>query len=277
MADGGGCPGLGRRPPPGRSGVVGAVVLTGVFVGLLAAVAIGRSGDDPEAGTGPDTGAQTESGASTATTGLPATPQEAFTLASERLLSAGSFTYTGAVHATDVSRVRPGLWLAVDIMVTGEVDLTGGRVHETAVVPGTGSATETVTDGLRAWGRAAASTGELPAQPYQVISELSGTDPGRMGTALLPVWLRFTTGAQDAGLDPQGRPTYRAIVPAAAVGEVQSGEPPSDAQIVLTLDPSGEPVRVQLTSLPDGANLTLALDLAGIGAPVSIEPPVPVG
>jgi hypothetical protein len=46
-----------------------------------------------------------------------------------------------------------------------------------------------------------------------------------MGTALLPVWLGFATGAQDGGPDVEGRPTYRATVPAAAIDPIQGGQP----------------------------------------------------
>jgi hypothetical protein len=251
---------------------VGAVVLTAVFVVLVAAIAIGRSGDEPDA-AGTDTSGQAPGASSTA--GLqPPAPQEAFPRASERLRTAGTFSYTGAAHATDVSPVRPGLWLAVDVMIAGQVDLASGRVHETAVAEN-GGATETVTEGSRAWGRSAASPAELAVAPYQVISELSSSGAGPMGAALAPAWLAFATGAEDAGPDDSGRPTYRATLPAAVVGTTGSGREAADAQVVLTLDAAGEPAHIQVTSLPDGGDLDLSLAVSDIGAPVIIAPPAP--
>jgi hypothetical protein len=253
--------------------VVGAVGLVGVFVLAIAAIAIGRSGDDLE-GASTGTGSTPPADAGAATTGSvpPPSPPDAFAQAAERLRSAGSFTYTGTAHATDVSRVRPGLWLAVDVVIAGEVDVAGGQVHETAVAL-TGGAAETVTDGTNAWGRSAPSPAELPEQAYQATPELTAPEPGPMGAALLPVWLGFAAGYEDAGPDDQGRPTYRATVPAAVLGAVESGPPSGDARIVLTLDGTGAPVRVRIFSLPDGADLDLSLEVASIGQPVDITPP----
>jgi hypothetical protein len=251
--------------------VVGAVVLTAVFVVAVAAVAIGRSGDESD-GTDAGGSAQSGEGASPTASVPPPTPQEAFTRASDRLRAAGSFAYSGGAHATDVSRVRPGLWLAVDVVIAGQVDLLSGRVHETAVAQN-GGATETITADAGAWGRSAASPAELAIEPYRPISELTSSTPGPMGAALVPTWLSFASGAQDAGPDEAGRPTYRATLPAAVIGTIGSGQEASDAQIVLTLDPAGEPVRIKVTSLPDPGDLDLTLEVSDIGAPVTITPP----
>jgi hypothetical protein len=173
-----------------------------------------------------------------------------------------------------VSRVRPGLWLAADVMIAGQVDVVSGRVHETGVAQD-GGATETITADSGAWGRSASSPAELAIEPYRVISELTSSTPGPMGAALVPTWLAFASAPQDAGPDETGRPTYRATLPAAAIGPIGSGQEPRDAQIVLTLDPAGEPARVTVTSLPDGGDLDLTLDISDIGAPVTITPPTP--
>lgn len=249
----------------------GVVALIGLVVALVAAVAVGSSGGDGGAD------AETRGPAETPTTSAPVpppSPAEAFRLASERLQSGGSFAYTGTVHATDVSRARPGLWLAVDVLVTGEVDLLAGRVRETAVVPGSG-ATETVTDGIDAWGRSAPDPEGLPVEAYQGVSLPSEAESGHLGAALLPVWLGFAGGAEDAGPDELGRASFRAVLPAEALGEVQRGQGPVAAVIVLSLDEAGGPARVEITSVPDGAQLRVVYDISGIGDPVVITPPPP--
>ena len=266
-------PALDSRAHRGRRAAA-AVAATAVFVALLAGLFVLLSGDDggDTADAGDDPSAETGAGSTATTLGLPATPQEAFTRASQRLQQAGSFSYTGVARSTDVNPARPGLWLATDVVITGQVDLVAGRVHETAVVPQQ-VAGETVTDGPRAWGRSAPTTGELAAQPYQPIAEVAAPPGGRLGAALVPAWLGFATNAQEAGLDGQGRPTYRAMVPPGALGEVESGQGAPGAVVTLTLDPSGEPARVQVTAPPDGAALDIVLDIAAIGAPVTITPP----
>jgi hypothetical protein len=58
------------------------------------------------------------------------------------------------------------------------------------------------------------------------------------------------------------------------LGEVVDGRPAGDADVLLTLDAAGDPVRVEVTSGPAAPPLRLALDLVRIGEPVTIDLPV---
>jgi hypothetical protein len=273
--------GPGPAPGPNRRLLGIAVVVALVLVFLAGVVVIRSGGGDgstgDEAGTSADASpdgsgddAGEPDGTQTTPSAPPPPPAQAFTEASQMLLDAGSFSYTGAAHATDVSRARPGLWLAVDVVVAGEVDLDEGRVHETAVALG-GGASETIVDGGQVWGRTAASTEALDDGDFRVIPELSGEPPMPMGAALLPVWLGFATNPQPGPPDPQGRPAYTATLPAAALGPV--GGALGDAQIVLTLDGDGDPADVRVTMLPDGAALQIVAGLSDIGDQVTIDAP----
>jgi hypothetical protein len=276
-------PGPSPAPAPGPNRrLLGIAVVVALVLVFLAGVVVIRSGDgDGSTGDEAETSADASpdgsgddagepGGASTTPSAPPPPPAQAFTEASQALLDAGSFSYTGAAHATDVSRARPGLWLAVDVVVAGEVDLDEGRVHETAVALG-GGASETIVDGGQVWGRTAASTEALGDEDFRVIPELSGEPPMPMGAALLPVWLGFATNPQPGPPDPQGRPAYTATLPAAALGPV--GGALGDAQIVLTLDGDGDPADVRVTMLPDGAALQVVAGLSDIGDQVTIDAP----
>jgi hypothetical protein len=199
-------------------------------------------------------------------------PQQAFAHAADRLVAGGSFGYAGTTSATDVSHVRPGLWLAVDLTVEGEVETSAESVHEIAV-DGDGRATETVTAGPVVWGRLATSRESLGDATYLPITEESGGQwPGK-GAALLPAWLDSTVDRQDAGTDGRGHRVLRATLPASVLGEVVDGRPAGDASVLLTLDAAGDPVRVEVTSVPTAPPLRLALDLLRIGEPVVIDLP----
>jgi hypothetical protein len=269
----------GGRAQPGGAGGRGRrrAVAAGLVVAVLAAAAVvtvvaagGDGGPDAVTGAGevePTAGPAT----STPTTAL-LTPQQAFAQGGDRLVAAGSFTYSGTVHATDVSRARPGLWLAVDAMMVGEVSLSSSRWHETAVALG-GTAAETVVDGATVWGRSASDRDALAAQAYQQVSELTGPDPAHVGAALVPDWLAAATDHRDAGTDAQGRRTFRATLPAAALGEVEGGQPAVDAEILLAVDADGAPAQVQVATAPAGPVLQLTLELSRLGEPVAIDAP----
>lgn len=254
-----------------RRGLVatGLVVLVAMAVGIVS-IAVGRDRDQHEA-AGDATNTPPASQTTTTTVG-DTSPEEAFARAAERLVSGGSFGYAGTTSAIDVSHVRPGLWLAVDLTVEGEVVTSGALVHEIAV-DGGGRATETVMEGPSVWGRLATSREALPEATYLPITEESGEGTGK-GVALLPTWLDSTVDRQDAGTDGLGRRVLRATLPASVLGEVVDGRPAGDATVVLTLDGAGNPVHVEVTSLPTGPPLRLALDLTGIGEPVLIDVPV---
>jgi hypothetical protein len=91
--------------------------------------------------------------------------------------------------------------------------------------------------------------------------------------ALLPAWLDATVDRQGAGTDGRGNRVLRAILPASALGQIVDGRPAGDAYVVLTLNAAGDPVRVEVTSVPSAPPLRLALDLVRIGEPVEIDLP----
>jgi hypothetical protein len=249
-------------------GLALAIAALGAGVGLfVAARDDDRSNADVEAGV-------TTSVQSTTTTAIDElSPQDAFAQAADRLVAGGSFGYVGTTSAIDVSHVRPGLWLAVDLTVEGEVVTSAESVHEIAV-DGSGRAAETVSEGPVVWGRLATSREALPEATYLPITEESGGQATGKGVALLPAWLDATVDRQDAGTDGRGNRMLRATLPASALGEIVDGRAAGDASVLLTLDAADDPVRVEVTSVPAGPPLRLALDLVRIGKPVVIDLPV---
>ena len=245
---------------------VGAVVAGGGSDERSRAAAVGAGGGGDDDGTG-------DTRATTTTTVREVTPQEAFGLGGQRLIDAGSFSYTGTASATDVSHVRPTLWLAVDLTVEGQVVTSTGRVHEVAVAAD-GRAAETVTDGPAVWGRSSPTLDDLTDEGYEAIPELSDDDLPAKGAGLLPTWLSAAVDPLAAGTDELGRRTFRATIPADVLGEIERGRRAVDATVVLTLDGANDPVRVDIASAAGGPPLHLVFDLSDFGVPVSIEAPV---
>jgi hypothetical protein len=254
----------------------GVALLAGL--GAVAAVSASAGDDQPDEArvdaTVTTVAAQTTTSSSTTTTTQieRATAHQAFDRAADRLVSAGSFAYAGTTHATDVSHVRPGMWLAVEVTVEGEVVTSAHRVHEISV-DGAGRAAETVTDGPTVWSRAATSPATLGEVDYLGITEHSGRESTSKGLALLPAWLASSVDRRDAGTDDLGRRLLRASLPAAVLGEIVDGRPAADADILLALDAAGDPVRVEITSVPNGPPLRLALDISRIAEGVVIDLP----
>jgi hypothetical protein len=261
-----------HRRPHRRAAVAMGLALLGIVAAIaIAAVVVGGDDDQPRPVSAGGT-VTTATEPTTTTAPTEASADDAFALAADRLVSAGSFAYAGTTSAIDVSHVRPGLWLAVDLTVEGEVSTTGSRLHEVAV-DATGQAVETVTDGPTVWGRQAATPAALGDALYLPITEDSGEDAAAKGIALLPTWLRSTVDRHDAGTDALGRRLLRATLPADVLGEVVDGRPAADADVALTLDAAGDPVHVEVVSVPTGPPLRLALDLSRIGEAVTIDLP----
>jgi hypothetical protein len=260
-------------PAPGRNrsrlvaAGLGIVVAVTAGLGLFSA---GRDDDPPDADV--ETSITTTVESTTTTVVGDLSPQDAYAQAAGRLLSGGSFGYVGTTSAIDVSHVRPGLWLAVDLAVEGEVVTSAASTHEIAL-DDRGRATETVSEGSVVWGRLATSREALPEAPYLPITDETGAQTAGKGVALLPAWLEATVDRQDAGTDERGNRVLRATLPASVLGEIVDGRPAADASVVLTLDATGDPVRVEVTSVPTGPPLRLALDLVRIGEPVTIDLP----
>jgi hypothetical protein len=246
--------------------VIGLAVLATVGVAL----AVGNDSDGSQAAGSGDGGAEAPS---TSSVVEQLTPDQAFTVAAERLETAGSFGYHGASSATDVSLVRPGPWVSVDVTVVGDVDLSSGRVHEFAVSTTAQQVAETVTDGSGLWARVSSDPDLLPTLSFEPVGQLADGASVRSSGALLPGWLAATVGHQDAGVDQEGRRQFRATLPAAALGEIEREQPAVDAEILLTFDDGGNPARVEVTTAPTGPRLHLALDISKVGDPIAIEVP----
>jgi hypothetical protein len=257
-----------------RVRLLAGLVVVGLGIGASAGLArVG--GDEPASAPGITAPEPTEPPPVTTTTTRPAlAADEAFATAAERLSRGGTFRYEGTARATDVSFVRPMMWLSVESSVTGEVELATGRLHEVAVGAG-GRASETVTEGTWVWGRRAPEAASLGDVPFALVPEVS--DPDRLigrGLVMLPTWL--AAAIQPVELEPSaaGHPQYQATVPADVVGEVERGIDAEDLLAVVVLDDDGTPVRVELTTATSD-RLHMVLELTAVGEPVTITPPAP--
>ncbi|HEY8548047.1 MAG TPA: hypothetical protein VIL36_23475, partial [Acidimicrobiales bacterium] len=223
-------------------------------------------------GSGADTtAAEPEATTTTAPDVRTLAPTDALDLALDRLRTAGTFTYQGTSLATDVSPIRPGVWLTVELTHTGEADLAAGELHDIGVADD-GRATETVTDGTIVWGREADSVEALDDTGYLTIGAPSEV-PEPSGALLLPTWLEAATTVEDLPDDGSGLRRLRVVVPADVFGVIVDGEPAVDAEVVLGLDTTGNPVRVEVGTI-GGPPLRLTLDLV-LGAPVVVDVPEP--
>ena len=255
-------PGPERRWWPLAVGAVAAVVVL-----VLAAFVFTGGDDGPSEATDADTRAGVDTTVAPPTTTVDdLTPDAAFEQAAARLEAAGTYAYGGSSLATDVSPVRPGLWLTVELTMGGEVDLRSGRLHDVGETT-VGRITETVTDGTIVWGRLADSRDDLPDEGFLTVGD-PAPEPLRLGAALLPTWLL-------AGVDRQelsdGR--FRATLLPEVLGEVESGRDPVPAELLLTLDAAGDPLHVEITNATEGPPLHLVLDLTTLGQPVTIPLP----
>lgn len=254
--------------------VAGSAVVLVVLIGLLVTV-LGGGGDDAPSdeasgGRGIDTSPTEPEPTTTSAVDVATLPAaDAARLATDRLRQAGTFTYQGTSLATDVSPVRPGVWLTVELTHTGEVDLTTGELHDVGVTDD-GRATETVTDGTIVWGRLADSVEALADTAYLTIGEPNEV-PEPTGALLLPTWLDAASTVEDLPADGSGLRRLRVVVPADVFGEVEGGTEAVDAEITLGLDAAGAPVRVEVR-LIGGPPLALTLDLL-VGAPVTVDVP----
>ena len=262
-------PPSGRRRRRRHVRLMGAMAVVALGVGAGAALAGGEADDTPA----PPSRSTPSSEQDTTTTLRPISATTAFTGAADSLVGAGSFTYSGTVSATDISHARPMLWLGVESTVTGEVSLDLGRVHEQAV-SGDERVSETITSGPAVWGRQASDVADLATAGYEAVPELSTAEatPPLRGAALLPQWLGAAVSPSDLGTDLQGRRTFAAVLPAAALGPVERGTEPVDGRLTLTVDPDGSPVRVEVVTV-SGPAFRLAIDITTVGNPVDIQLP----
>jgi hypothetical protein len=247
------------------------VVVTGLVVvrTVVADSETTRTDAGPQGTAGGETTSSTATTVTT-TTLAPPDPVDAFDQARRRLETAGSFRYSGTAQATDVSHVRPGPWLATHIAVEGEVALSSNRLRE--VLTTSGGVAEIVADGSTVWARSATSAATLPEESYQVVVGLTNEPVSRMGVALLPHWLASATEHEATGTEAADDDTFSATIPPDDFGEIVRGRGAMAAEVLLTLDAGGDPVRVEIISVPEG-QLHLVLDISDIGQNVSIDPP----
>ena len=254
---------------------IGIAVTIAVLLGLGVVVLGGGGDDSPEPAAAPTAGdADGATGTQpTATTPVAQlTPGQAFLQAGQRLQAAGTFSYQGTSSASDVSPVRPGPWLAVDLAVEGHVQLPTSRLFERGTADD-GQVIETVTDGTTIWSRSAPSLDAVAPLSLQTLYTLPDPTPAKVGAGLLPQWFTAATGAVDAGPDSLGRRTFRATLPASVLGVIEDNKDPVDAVMVLALDQAGNPAHVEISTGQAGPLLRLAYDIVGIGDDLSIEVP----
>jgi hypothetical protein len=272
-------PGPGDDVTPDRRMLmfIGIAVAVAVLLGI-GFVVVGGGGDDDSPESAADRSAtQGTDGNDAAGSQPPATPlsqltpDQAFAQAAQRLSTAGSFAYSGSSSATDVSPVRPGPWLAVNLSVQGHVQLGTSRLFERGTADD-GSVVETTTDGATIWGRSAASFDGLQDVPIGTVYTLPPPNPAKVGALLLPQWLEAETGAVPNGTDDQGRTTFKATLPAAVLGTIQDDVAPVDATMVLALDQSGDPVHLEVSTPDGGAPLRLVFEIADLGE----QTPIPI-
>lgn len=218
-----------------------------VLVAFVVAVVVVRSGGGDEPVQAPE-------------------PRVAFAQASHRLMSAGVFGYEGSVHAEAASPVRPGLWLAAEVRVEGEVQLPS-RTRE-VMVDSAGRAVETVVVGPTAWGRSAERRDDLSHEDLSVVFE----GPPVMGAALVGEWLGATTDRRRDGTDDHGRAVYSARF-AIAPTHARPAQPAVEGDLRLTLDSEGDPALVEVDGTVHGSGLRMGLTFSDIGGDIRIPAP----
>jgi len=251
------------RPAGGsrvRRWVAGGVVVG--IIGAVVVVAVVAGGGD--GGTERPAAADvTEPRRTTTTDVADLSAGDAFGQAAAQLRDAGGFSYTGTSTATDVSPVRPGLWLAVDLTVTGDVDLASGRLRETATAADD-QAIETVSDGVTVWGR-------VGDAGFLTIGEPSDA-PVPRGAALLPVWLNSAVEPEALPDDGSGGRRFKAQLPAEVLGVVVDDVAPVPGELQLSLDSTGNLTKVELT-VTEGPLLHLVFDITNLGRVAPIDLP----
>jgi hypothetical protein len=246
-----------------------AVVLIGVAFVLLSGDG-GSDGDDTARTDDTEQAADPEQGTTTIPIAQMA-PDQAFAQAAERLETAGTFAYHGTSSATDVSNVRPGPWLGVNLTVDGEVQLGTSRFLERGTADD-GQIVDTATDGVTIWGRTGTSVDELAELPLETVYQLPEPTPAKVGPLLLPDWLGAAALATDGGTDAQGRRVFQATLPADALGPLVDGEAPVNATMKLVLDEAGNPAQVEIRTV-GGPPFVLNVNLLRIGEAMPIQVP----
>jgi hypothetical protein len=278
------------RGPRRPTRVLLVAAMVGLAVGAVALVW-------PDGRTAPTPGEGREEGergvSADAGDGLAQPARAAYTAAVQHFGRIHTFEYTGTVYAAGPSLLRPGPWLANELVVRGTVTFPtssfGSLTWEVATATSdTFAVAETVTLGAEVWGRTAvlsepgptrigtspeASSMWLAGVPWAVVpATASGIDrpdaavPERLGLAVLPDVLRSASGARDEAPDRSGRRVIRATIPepvAFPLGGPAGNSVLAGAEVVVTLDRSGDVARIVLTLPPDvDPSLIVNVDIA---------------
>jgi hypothetical protein len=266
------------RGPRRPTRVLVAVAVVGLAVGAV--VFVWPDAGTPPAGEGGDEGKHPTTNPAD---GSPATSAPAaFRAAVQRFGRVHTFDYSGTVHSAGPGPLRPGPWLANEQVVQGAVYFprlsmspSGSHTWEVATATSdTFAITETVTFGSEVWSRTAAPSQPGPPRigtsaeaastllagvPWAVVpaptSGIVGPDPAvptRLGLALLPDALESASAARDEAPDHSGRRVIRATIPEPVAGVPGTGGLFAGADVVVTLDRSGDVARVVLTLPPEG-------------------------
>jgi hypothetical protein len=210
------------------------------------------------------------------------TTHVAYTEAVRRLGQSGSFAFRGSVHATGPSPVRPGTWLARDVIVEGAVLLPHAITREVAVAA-TGRAVETITSGQTAWSRIASTAGGLAHAPWEMVVSTDSAPPGppgafdatrpnRLGVALLADVVRSSGNRRSDPSDAAGPRTLHAEAPL-NTPDLRYGELLAGAEVSLALDQAGNVDHIVVTSAPvDDPQLVVRLAIERLGQPALITP-----
>jgi hypothetical protein len=258
-----------RRPDRGRSRVV--ALAAGALV-LVVGAAVALDGGPGSSG-GPADRAADDPG--DGAPGAPATlavedndadPNRAIARAALTLQEAGSFAYRGEARADVPTAARPGPALMGTVTIEGQVGLPN-RARETAVAGTT--VVETLISGRGVWWRQAASREALADASWSSAQETS------FGAGLISLhdWLHATVDRNAGPVDDEGRRTYTGLFPPEDARWLMGDAADATAALTLTVDGTGEPVRVVVAAAAGASRFALRIDIVDLGAPVDIAPP----
>lgn len=267
-----GSPPAAPGPPRGRGSRVALVVTVGLGCAALVAaavVAVAASSDEGEQ-TAPDPAGEAEDG-DDRPEAEPGSPEAAFTGAAARLRDAGTFSYTATSHVEQADPVGGGRGYTVNRDLEGEVELPDA-IRESMTVDdrqvyewmATGSGTSAL-----AWTRETAFPDQIASRPW---GEASGST-GELDLLLLPDWLDGAVDHRDGGEDEAGRRVVGASLPGRLVNDLGPEMAVIDAEIELTLDDDGAPLKVALLVSSTDTVIDSTYTLVALGVPVVIERP----
>jgi hypothetical protein len=195
-----------------------------------------------------------------------ADPNRAIARAALMLQEAGSFAYRGEARADVPTAARPGPALMGTVTIEGQVSLPN-RAREVAVAGTT--VVETVISGRGVWSRQAAGREALAGASWSLAQATSFG----AGLTSLHDWLHATVDRTAGPVDDEGRRTYTGLLPPEDARWLMADAGDATAALTLTVDGTGEPVRVEVAAAAGAKRFALRIDIVDLGAPVDIAPP----